>query len=152
MKNGDNVNDYKLGLVGKFFHSFNEDGRVNWQGRIKQYIGDNYYLIDTFELITGIDYTTRLIKFEDMINFQFYETNEDMNNTYEYKLKFIKPKEVNESENQAAIKILGAVLKVVSNNQTALIKLISDLFPHEHGLKKRTIEKYFSLANKSLEK
>lgn len=143
--------NFKTALVGKYFHSFNKDNLVVWQGVVKWYVGSDYYLVDIFEWITGNDYKTKLIKLSEMKCFEFYDNAEDMKSTYEYKLKFRHEKKRTENEESGAIKILGATLKAISISQSELIKLISDLFPNEYGLKKRTLEKYFAIANKIIE-
>lgn len=143
--------NYKLGLVGKYFHSFNKNGTVCWQGYIKQYIGDDYFLIHIYKSLDDVGYKIKIIKFSDMINFEFYDSSEEMIIIYKHKLKFIKPQEVNESESGPVLKILGAILKILPTSQTDLIKRLNDHYPHEYGLKKRTLEKYFALANKAVE-
>jgi hypothetical protein len=94
--------NYKLQLVGKFFHSFNNDEfkTVCWQGKITTYLGDNWYMINIYEWITGIDYTTKIINLFDMKDFEFYENKKEMADIYEYKLKSRTERKTNKELNE----------------------------------------------------
>ena len=71
-------------LVGKWFHSFNDNGFVKWQGRIVSY-EDPFYLVETFEWVMGGPDDQKLIKITDMADWVFYDDAEEMNMTYKIK-------------------------------------------------------------------
>jgi len=75
-------------LEGKFFHSFEEDRSVKWQGWIIAQVKDGIYLIDRFEWITGgRSFTGKvLVPIEQMLREQwtFYETEVEMRESYQY--------------------------------------------------------------------
>ena len=89
--------DTKSGpLVGRYFHSIekNDDGRnvVQWQGQVIEKISDEVYLVELFEWITGSDSYGKLVPLSDMLQWQFYESNEQMNDWYEHSYRPPEPK------------------------------------------------------------
>ncbi len=69
------------GLIGKYFHSF-KDGELNWQGQIKSTESDNYFSVITYSWIDGREYSVELVKFEEMIDWEFYPTLDEMKERY----------------------------------------------------------------------
>jgi hypothetical protein len=69
--------EYMSALVGKFFHTF-EDDKIQCQGQILSAESDDYFLIQYFSWIDGGTINQELIPFSEMTGWKFYETNEDM--------------------------------------------------------------------------
>jgi hypothetical protein len=73
------------GLVGMFFHSLNEDNKVQWQGQVHGRVGDGLYLLRLFDWLAGADNLyPKLVSVQDMLGWQFYENAEDLREWYEY--------------------------------------------------------------------
>lgn len=70
-------------LVGQFFHSI-KDGGVNWQGNVIGNPEPGWYLVQLYEWLLGEPNVQRLVKFEDMTGWLFYDTTEQMQFSYEY--------------------------------------------------------------------
>ena len=68
---------YKGSLVGKFFHTFEND-KIQHQGQILSAEPDDYFLIQYFSWIDGGTTNRELIPFSEMVNWIFYETEEAM--------------------------------------------------------------------------
>jgi hypothetical protein len=66
-------------LVGSFFHS---DHTRGWQGCVVAEPHPGIYLVELFEWIVGSSSTQKLVRFEDMADWQFYDTAEWMTNEY----------------------------------------------------------------------
>ena len=78
-------------LVGAFFHSFNEDGKtVAWQGQVISKVTDEIYLVLLFDWLVGQESIAKLVRLRDMLGWQFYRTNTDMNFWYQY--RYHRPK------------------------------------------------------------
>ena len=67
----------KTALVGKYFHSF-EGGKLCLQGRVLSQESDGIYLVETYDWLVGQTYDMKLVRFEDMIGWKFYQTREDL--------------------------------------------------------------------------
>lgn len=69
-------------MIGKFFHDLksneNEDLELRNQGRIIGNPEPGWYLIETFDFINGGSVFKRLIKFEEMKEWVFYDNKEDL--------------------------------------------------------------------------
>lgn len=70
------------GLVGLWFHSFNEGGSVNWQGQVERELEGNKYLVMTYSWLSGEAYKGIVVDWYDMVNWWFYRSSEDMNDMY----------------------------------------------------------------------
>lgn len=68
-------------LVGSFFHA---DETRQWQGCVVAEPSPGVYLVELFSWLAGDSTEQYLIRIEDMMNWQFYDTIEWMRNTYEY--------------------------------------------------------------------
>lgn len=68
-------------LEGKFFHFF-KDNKVEWQGYIVSEPKDGYFIIQLFDWILGYPSNQKLIKIDDMIGWNLYDTDEEMNEAY----------------------------------------------------------------------
>ena len=58
-------------LTDLFFHSFNSDGDIQWQGQVLCPIGD-YHLIQLYSWIMGEQHDIILVHPSDMLNWKFY--------------------------------------------------------------------------------
>jgi hypothetical protein len=82
-----------LDLVGRGFHTFTDDGRVENQGVVRGDLGDGYYLVQYFEWFVGAPNTMAIWNIRDMKPgrkagcWQFYEDTEHMNFWYEHHAK-----------------------------------------------------------------
>jgi hypothetical protein len=74
----------KSPLVGKFFHSLNEQGKIQWQGCILAEPRTGWYLVQLFEWAMGEPSNQQLIAFKQMHDWLFYDCAEDMAHSYEY--------------------------------------------------------------------
>ena len=74
-----------LTLVGCYFHTLDDDGCVQYQGRVRGNIGDGFFLIEYFEWFTGQPSKMELRHISEMKagRWQFYEDSERMNNWLE---------------------------------------------------------------------
>lgn len=72
-----------LALVGKWFHSFDDDGDVLWQGQIIAHVDDAYYLVQLHESGGGDKGPQRLTTLAQMTEWQIYEAVEQMREWYD---------------------------------------------------------------------
>lgn len=84
-------------LIGSYFHTFDGEGKLYWQGAVVAEPHPGLYLIELFEWIVGGSHVQRLVRVEDMMDWHFYDTAEWMNNKYEYE---IAPREEHRHENE----------------------------------------------------
>jgi hypothetical protein len=68
----------KDGLVGNCFHSIDEEGKIQWQGRVLSSPKQDWYLIQTYEWLMGEPHDRKLVHFDKMVNWLFYENENDM--------------------------------------------------------------------------
>lgn len=79
----------ELGLVGRCFHVFREDMKVQYQGVVRGSLGEGLYLIQYYEWLMGEPGTMEIRHVSEMKPgrkpgcWQFYEDNEHMNFWYE---------------------------------------------------------------------
>lgn len=69
-------------LVGKWCHSY-KDGEITYQGKILGLAKDDIYLIQLFSYADGGPTIQKLFKLEDMMDWTFYNTAEDMGTEWE---------------------------------------------------------------------
>lgn len=69
---------HKGNLVGHWFHSRDAAGQVEWQGVIISQPKRGWFLVQLFEWFVGEPSVRKLVPFEQMANWFFYETNEEM--------------------------------------------------------------------------
>lgn len=74
-------------LVSRFFHSFDNDGIVKWQGHIEESCGDGFFLVQLFEWITGSPSDMKLVHMQSMSEWSFYESAEEMNDVFNRRLQ-----------------------------------------------------------------
>lgn len=85
----DNLIDDYMRLKGRYFHSFEDDGVVKWQGYVLGSPGLGYYMVQLFEWLVGSPSCQKLVHLSEMNGWHFYDTQEEMAETYTYKLKHI---------------------------------------------------------------
>jgi hypothetical protein len=71
-------------LVGHFFHSFNANGDLCWQGRVVAEVGSGIFLLQFYDWVVGSESDRKLVKLEDMLRWRFYESAEEMRKTFEH--------------------------------------------------------------------
>lgn len=54
------------GLIGKYFHSKDDDGETKWQGRIEERLTDEYYLVQLFSWNDGDPTHQAVVSITDM--------------------------------------------------------------------------------------
>jgi hypothetical protein len=72
----------EISLVGQFFHAF-ENGRIDWQGRVIGNPAPSVYQIQLFEWLMGEPSIRLLVKIDDMLEWEFYGSQELMNDAWE---------------------------------------------------------------------
>jgi hypothetical protein len=73
-----------VGLIGQYFHSLDDQGQVEWQGVVIGCPEPGWYYLQLFEWTMGEPNVRRLVKFEDMTTWLFYEDADCMKFSYEY--------------------------------------------------------------------
>ena len=71
-----------VGMVGRYFHTFNSDGSFNWQGRIVGRPEKGVYFVQLFDWLLGEASDKKLVLLKDMRDWSFYKTAEEMNDYY----------------------------------------------------------------------
>ena len=71
-------------MVGRFFHSVNENGKIMWQGQIVGNPHSDYYLVELFDWLVGGASVQRLIRLEEMESWLFYPDSNMMMHAYDY--------------------------------------------------------------------
>jgi hypothetical protein len=59
-------------LLGKYFHSVNEDNKIEWQGVVIGEPHPGWYLVQLFEWTSGEPTVQRLVPIEKMVGWLFY--------------------------------------------------------------------------------
>jgi hypothetical protein len=62
----------KVGIVGKWFLAFNQDGRLDLQGRVLEKMKNGIYLIETYSWNDGQVLDERIIPVDQMSNWRLY--------------------------------------------------------------------------------
>lgn len=70
-------------MLGKFFHSLNAEGKIEWQGVILESPVPGLYLLQLFEWGWGNPNVQRLARIESMEKWLFYPDAESMKFSYE---------------------------------------------------------------------
>jgi hypothetical protein len=73
-------------LVGRYFHTFTDEGLVEYQGVVLGEPHHGFFLVRTFEWLAGSPYCERLYRIDDMLDWWFYDEAEWMTNTYDHDL------------------------------------------------------------------
>ncbi|MFA5706437.1 MAG: hypothetical protein WDA41_08800 [Candidatus Neomarinimicrobiota bacterium] len=67
-----------VGFVGKWFLSFTEEGKINWQGYILKDEGNGCYLVQLYSWLDGKPTKQIVVKSTDMNTWNFYDTDAQM--------------------------------------------------------------------------
>lgn len=70
-------------LRGKFFHSFDQDAMVEWQGQVLGPSLGGYYLVQLFSWAMGENSNCALVHFSEMTDWYFYQDQESMRYSYD---------------------------------------------------------------------
>ncbi len=77
---------YHFELKKKWFHSF-ENGKVQYQGQILDYDPSSQLcLVQFYGWVTGAPTDEKLINIHDIKDWIFYDTTEEMRDSYTYKI------------------------------------------------------------------
>lgn len=72
-------------IAGKWFHSFKEiEGKrqLCWQGQVLKIMGD-FLLVQLYEWMVGAPSCQKVVSLVDTRDWDFYSSNEEMNETFE---------------------------------------------------------------------
>lgn len=75
---------HKGNLVGHWFHSLDANEQILWQGVVLSRPKPGWYLVQLFEWFMGEPSVRKLVPFEQMANWLFYATNEEMKFSADY--------------------------------------------------------------------
>ena len=65
-------------LEGLWFHSKNECGETIWQGKVIERINEKVYIVQLYEWLLGQESCMKLVFIDNMINWDFYISADDM--------------------------------------------------------------------------
>ena len=71
-------------LIGKYFHSANENNKVEWQGLVIGEPQRGWYLVELFDWASGEPSVQRLVPIEKMTGWLFYSDRDAMTSSYKY--------------------------------------------------------------------
>ena len=71
-------------LVGKYFHSANENNKVEWQGVVIGEPHPGWYLVQLFDWASGEPSEQRLVPIEKMIGWLFYPDRDTITSSSKY--------------------------------------------------------------------
>jgi len=71
-------------IVGKFFHSIEPNGHIKWQGKIIAEPKPKCFLVQLCEWGFGQPSDQRLINFDQMATWLFYDSAEQMRDSYDH--------------------------------------------------------------------
>jgi len=66
-------------LVGRWFHSFDANGRVHWQGQVVAVLAGEMFLVERYDWLFGTRSTAVLVPLSRMAGWAFYRTRDEMN-------------------------------------------------------------------------
>jgi len=64
-------------LIGKFFHTFHENGNIRYQGRVTAEPVPGYFLVQLFDWLLGSPSNKELAPIAQMIGWSFYDDADD---------------------------------------------------------------------------
>jgi len=76
---------HKNPLVGKWFHSHNEKGEIQWQGQVLGVVSDNHFLVQLYSWLDGTSTDMKIVSLEKIIeeDWSFYSSDKKMRERYE---------------------------------------------------------------------
>ena len=74
------------GLVGCWFHSQDDEGHIQWQGQVLESQGNDIYLVQTYEWMSGRAHSEEVVSHGRMLDerWAFYDTPEAMQYAYRF--------------------------------------------------------------------
>jgi len=82
-KQKDNKTSGKFAIVGKWFHSF-DNGKLIYQGQVLDYdVYSQLCLVQLYDWMVGAPHGQKLFSINDMKEWVFYNTDEEMRDFYE---------------------------------------------------------------------
>ena len=72
------------GLVEMYFHSTTSDGNINWQGQVIARPEPGWFLVQTFEMMTGAHSACYLLPIEKMEDWLFYQDGDGMVHSFQH--------------------------------------------------------------------
>ena len=70
-------------LFGQYFHKI-ENGKITWQGLVIGKLEQGFYLVQLFEWLMGEPSIQRIVTIEEMRDWFFYDSAEQMIFSYEH--------------------------------------------------------------------
>ena len=75
-------------FIGQYFHTYELDDatgqlEVNYQGCIEGKVTDEVYICQLFSFIDGSETNSIVVRVDNMKDWRFYKTKEDMNEYYD---------------------------------------------------------------------
>ena len=68
-------------LIGKWFHSFDGDGNLGWQGEVLSVANnESFIVVQLYEWIVGQPTVMKIVNLSETKGWIFHETNQDMKN------------------------------------------------------------------------
>jgi hypothetical protein len=67
----------KDALVGKFFHTFDAQGNIKWQGAVTAEPTPGYFLVQLYDWLLGSPNRKELIHIAQMVGWRFYDDADD---------------------------------------------------------------------------
>jgi len=81
-------------FIGQYFHTFEVNGPVKYQGRIIADAGYGYFLCELYSWLDGQSGNSQLFHIDKMTDWAFYPTSEQMNYRYDVSVRHIKPRDL----------------------------------------------------------
>lgn len=81
-------------FIGQYFHTFEVNGPVKYQGRVVAEAGHGYYLCELYSWMDGQSANSQLFHIDKMAEWSFYPTAEQMNYRYEVSVRHIEPRDL----------------------------------------------------------
>lgn len=73
-------------LAGLYFHSFGDDGSVQWQGTILGHVQDGVHLVQLYSWLSTEPSNLRLVPLASMLDWSLYPDRDSMVDAWERKL------------------------------------------------------------------
>jgi hypothetical protein len=81
-KLGRRPRNVKNALVGKWFHTFDAQQRICWQGRVLAEMRPELYLVQIFSWFTGGEVDEKMVSLDEMRRWAFYEDKGGLEDGY----------------------------------------------------------------------
>ncbi len=96
-------------LVGKFFHSFDKDHYVHWQGQVEAMVTDGVYMVGLFSWLHGAWSHREMVTLQQMVDerWHWYETADDMREAHQYAYGGVLDRPLPEMNGHSEIVVIG---------------------------------------------